>query len=318
MNSTLSWRSILVSCSTCVLIAATASLAGSGSAGAATPSPSPSCSSTPNGFFVTASTHRVESGQSVTLTITYQQCGGGPEHHFTISARPLGQSSPITTIGQVTTPAGEYTSASLTTTPDHSTTYLVTEDGQVYSQPPSQDVTVDRTGGSCAGVVTLTAPSAVHLDQDVLLTGQRTDTSTVTVKIRQRARTTYAALPTSAPDGNGRFAAQYRADDDYAVYAAGDRCDSPAVVVPIRTTITGPATARRGSSVALTVTGLPGAPVAVYFHKAGTTGFVRRRATSLSKTGTYTTSYLATSDYRYYAVVGNDHRVSNGGLTQVR
>lgn len=222
------------------------------------------------------------------------------------------------TIGQVTTPAGDNTTASLPTTPDHSTTYLVTEDGRTYSQPPSQDVTVDRTGGSCAGVVTLTAPSVAHLGDNVLLTGQRSDTSTVTIKIRQRDHATYTAVPTSAPDGSGAFSGRYRADDDYAAFAASQRCDSPVLTVPIRPRISGPATARRGSSVTLTVTGLPGAPVVVYFHRAGTTGFVKRRVTSLSKFGGYSTSYLADADYRYYAVVGNDRRVSNVALTQAR
>jgi hypothetical protein len=286
-----------------------------GVASAATPTPMPTPCQAPDRYTFTASAAKVDSGQSVTLTVTYYQCGGGSEHHFTVSARPQGQSAP-TAVGQLVTAGQPEASASLTVTLERSTTYYATQDGQTYSQPPSVFVDVDRTGGSCEGVVTLAAPSAVRLGDDVLLTGQRSDTSTVTIKVRERARTAFTGLTTSRPDASGRFAASYQANDDYAAYASGDRCDSATRLLQIQPTISGPATVRRGQSVSLTVTGLPTAPVALYFHKAGTTGYVNRRLSSLGKAGIYTTSYVADADYRYYAVVGNDHRASNIGLTQ--
>jgi hypothetical protein len=179
-------------------------------------------------------------------------------------------------------------------------------------------VQVDRVSGSCAGVVTLASPTAVHLGDDVTLVAQRSDTSTVTINARRRGASTFAPLATAGPNADGGFSAHLQANDDYAVYAAGGRCDSPPRLIQIRPTISGPATVRRGTSVTLTVTGVPAAPVAVYFHKAGSTGYSKRRISTLASNGVYTTTFLADSDYRYYALVGNDRRMSNGGLTQAR
>ncbi|MCU1589982.1 MAG: hypothetical protein JWP11_1238 [Frankiales bacterium] len=316
MKSIAAFRSVLVSLSSVAVVAVMGVAAPA--AGAATPTPSPSCSPGPNGFGIAASPTRIDSGQSVTLTVTYYQCGGGPEHHFTVTARPLGQNSPITTAGHVTTPAGETESASLTLTPDRGTTYMVTEDGQTYSQPPSVGVTVDRTAGSCSGVLDLRAPATARAGSTVAVTGMTSDTSTVSILFRKRGQTAFQVRRSLTPAADGTFSTSFTADDDYRLYAATSRCDSPPVLVPATPTVAGPATAARNRTVKVLVRAAAGVPISLYFHRIGTTGYALARRGTTVANGTYTATYKATADYRYYAVTGPDSRRSNVALTRVR
>ena len=83
---------------------------------------------------------------------------------------------------------------------------------------------------------------------------------------------------------------------------------------PVR--IEGPAqrTTPYGSVVRITGTAPAGATVAVFFHRAGETGFVQRRALQADPAGVFSTTYQANNDYRYYAQVGS--ATSAGVLTQ--
>jgi hypothetical protein len=319
MSSLKTFRAFLVSLLAVALLAAGLVFAGSGAAGAATAAPSSSsaCQAPPD-YRVAASASKVAAGQPVTLTVTYYQCGGGPAHDFTVTARPSGQYSPITTAGHVTTPAGETESGSLTVTPDRSTTYMVTEDGQTYSQPPSLDVTVDRTAGTCSGVIALQAPATATVGSTVALTGTTSDTSTVTILFRRRGQLAFMNRRALSPLPDGTFATSYQPDDDYRLYASTDRCDSPPVLIQALPIVNGPAATRRNSTVTVRVRAAAGVVVNLYFHRAGTVGYALQRQGSTTAYGTYTTTYRATADYRYYAVTGPGSRRSDTVLTQIR
>jgi hypothetical protein len=267
---------------------------------------------------LTASATHVDAGESVTLTVSYQQCGGGPEHRFTITARPLGQQSPITTVGHVTTPSGDAGSAGLTVMPERSTTYMAAEDGQTYSQLPYVDVTVDQTAGACAGVLVLRAPARVPAGSSVPLTGTASDTSTVTILFRKRGQAQFQARRALTPAPNGAFTTPYRGDDDYRIYAATSRCDSPPVLVQTAPTVTGPAVVVRGSAATVRVRAAVGVAVVLYFHRAGTAGYALARRGTTGPDGAYATTYRADADYRYYAVTGPDSRRTTAALTQTK
>ena len=63
-------------------------------------------------------------------------------------------------------------------------------------------------------------------------------------------------------------------------------------------------TAPYASTVRITGTAPAGSTIAVFFHRAGQTGFVQRRSIQASDSGTFSTSYQANDDYRYYAQDG--------------
>ena len=66
----------------------------------------------------------------------------------------------------------------------------------------------------------------------------------------------------------------------------------------------GQRTAAYASTVRITGTAPAGSTVAVFFHRAGQAGYVQRRSLQASDSGTFSTSYQANDDYRYYAQVG--------------
>lgn len=70
-----------------------------------------------------------------------------------------------------------------------------------------------------------------------------------------------------------------------------------------------------GSSVLLTGKAPAGAPVGIWFHEAGSTGYVQRRSLRASPSGTWSTSYVANDDYRIYATSGTNQ--SSPVLVQV-
>ena len=86
---------------------------------------------------------------------------------------------------------------------------------------------------------------------------------------------------------------------------------------PMRaTTLTGPV--RVGWEGTVTLTGhtpTPKSPVTIYFHRAGSAGYTARRTLTSNAAGTFSTTYVADADYRYYAVSGTSR--STPGLTSL-
>ena len=182
------------------------------------------------------------------------------------------------------------------------TYYLSTRDGVRRGGTTSARLTVDRTAGSCATALAVSAPSSVPVGSQVLVQVSSRETSTVSIAFRKRGSTGFSVRRRFTPPAeNTSYKTSFTADDDYRLYAFTDRCDSPPVLVTAAPAITGPATVRRGSVVTLTVRAAPGMPLAVAFRRAGATAFTIRRTGIASSSGTFTTTYRADADYEYYA-----------------
>ncbi|MDQ2838125.1 MAG: fibronectin type III domain-containing protein [Actinomycetota bacterium] len=90
-----------------------------------------------------------------------------------------------------------------------------------------------------------------------------------------------------------------------------------APVPPVMVRINGAATqvVPVGSTVTISGTAAAGSSVRIYLRQRGQTGYVLRRILTATGSGTFSTSYVAGDDYRYYAQVGST--VSGSVLTQV-
>ena len=70
------------------------------------------------------------------------------------------------------------------------------------------------------------------------------------------------------------------------------------------------------SVVSITGTAPAGSTVGIFFHQLGQVGYTQRRTLSVGAGGTFSTSYVAVIDLRYYAAIGN--AASAPVLTQIR
>lgn len=88
--------------------------------------------------------------------------------------------------------------------------------------------------------------------------------------------------------------------------------------------LSGPSSIRVGARVPVTGAAPPGSSVRLYFQRRGSVrttpgaapGFVLQRTLPVGRSGTFSTSYRAVDDHRYYAQVGR--QVSSAVLTRVR
>lgn len=174
-------------------------------------------------------------------------------------------------------------------------------------------VTVEVARAGC----TLTGPADVRAGSPVPLSGRVAPGAGVQIWFRQRGATDFVVRRTLTAASDGTFTALYAAYDDYRWYATAGACTTPPGVTRVTPTVSGPATSRRGSTVMLVVRGPAGAAAQVWMRPPGG-AFSLRRSGTLDRAGTYRTSYVATSDQRYYAVTGPDRRVTSAVLTQVR
>lgn len=170
-----------------------------------------------------------------------------------------------------------------------------------------------RVAEPCA----LTGPAAVAAGATVPLTGRVRPDAAVQVWFRRRGGTDFSVRRVLTADATGSFATSYVGSDDHRWYATSGACTTAAGLTQVLPTLAGPATVSRGASVSLLVTGPAGAVVHVWFHGPGA-DYALRRTGRLDAAGHYRTSYVASSDQRYYAVTGPDRRRSAAGLTQVR
>ena len=117
---------------------------------------------------------------------------------------------------------------------------------------------------------------------------------------------------------NGQqYALQVRAVN---VQGGGDASDPVSVspkapAAPV--TLNGPTTrvVAAGTTVTISGTATAGSTVSVYFRERGQTAYTLRRSIRASAHGTYSTTYTADDDYRYYAQVGATK--TDAVLTQV-
>ncbi len=73
--------------------------------------------------------------------------------------------------------------------------------------------------------------------------------------------------------------------------------------------------ATSGSTVGITGSAASGVTVEIWFHKRGIPGYTMRRSLLVAGDGSFSTSYVANDDYRYYAEL--DGQKSGTNLTQV-
>jgi hypothetical protein len=100
-----------------------------------------------------------------------------------------------------------------------------------------------------------------------------------------------------------------------AVAVVGGLATVAPAAAAVNVTIHGPATAGYGATVHLTGSAPAGSTVAIYFKRKGAAGYVKRRSLKSDASGHYATTYIADSDYRYYAIASGVKGLS--GLTQL-
>jgi hypothetical protein len=197
------------------------------------------------------------------------------------------------------------TSGDFTFVPEHpqtTTMYGIGGPSQPYTS--SQTVVIDPQSRSCGGGLSIAGPALADPMQPTALTGQSSDTGTVTILFRKRGQTQFIARRRLQTDSSGRYATSFRPDDDYRYYAATARCDSPAGLTTIQPTVAGPTRVPRGSSVVAKVRSVANVSVAVYFRAAGSSSITLRRTSHTDGVGVYRFSFVADRDYSYYAVTG--------------
>lgn len=261
---------------------------------------------------------RIAAGESVRLAVTIRTLPcydrEARPHRFHVVARVPGQTTqyPYLVVGEGQT--DEYGHAQVTATPERDMRY------DFVDRPDQGDstVTVDRTAGACAGKVTATAtaPASAPAGATSQVTGHSADRQPVTLHLRRRGQTAFTARAVHNFT-TGDWVGTLPGDDDYRYYVTAYTCDSPVGLLQVHPTISGPTTARTGSTVTLNVHAPAGRGVAVYFRAAGGSYSLRRTGRS-SSSGVFTTTYRADRDYRYYAVSTADYRRSSPGLTRVR
>ncbi|MFL6139029.1 MAG: SpoIID/LytB domain-containing protein [Frankiaceae bacterium] len=150
--------------------------------------------------------------------------------------------------------------------------------------------------------VTLTGPVSAPRGSTVALHGTASPGAAVTVYRKAQNWGAYAELAQVTADATGAFTARYRATVDDQYYAvAGGRSSAVGLTSATGTTVTGPATAARGTWVKVTGYAEPGAAVTLHVRKAGASGWITRPATTAGAAGWWTRSFYADASASYFA-----------------
>ncbi|MFN2625142.1 MAG: hypothetical protein ABR520_03540 [Mycobacteriales bacterium] len=190
--------------------------------------------------------------------------------------------------------------------------------GPVISTAERETAYLLQTTGPCAGAVSVTSPTSALYSRAVPLSITTTPSTAVHVLFRgMTGSARFSVRRELQADAAGRVDTSYVANDDYAVFASTAQCDSEIHPIVVRPLMSGPATAARGTSVAVAVRARATDTVSVWFHRAGTSGYTLRRRSLVGTGLVYQTTYIADADYRYYATIDSG-RTSNIVLTQVR
>jgi hypothetical protein len=234
-----------------------------------------------SGYTITAA----PGGKTVTATgatsVDVTGLANGTRYTFTVATRSSALTSPASSPSNAVTPAPPGPPLAISGAGTRTTTYGTT-------------VTV-------AGTAPAGAPVGVWF--------QKAGTSTYTLR---RGLTASSA---------GAWSTTYVAGDDYRIYATSGTGKTAPVLIQVAPTISGAATrtVRKGSTATITGTGIPGRVVTLHMHKAGTasTDYSVLRTAMIRSTGTWSLSYVASVDYRFYASLPNG-RVSPTFLVQAR
>ncbi|BEP14601.1 hypothetical protein acdb102_29120 [Acidothermaceae bacterium B102] len=161
----------------------------------------------------------------------------------------------------------------------------------------------------------ISGPAAVVPGSVVTLTGTAPPGTQVTVFLQNAGTAVPRATLTAAADGS--WSTTYTADLTYSWYAVDDGLVSPtgSTSIDAPPTLTGPATAPYLSPVTLTGAAPAGQLVAIWRRERGTTAFQQAAAVTATALGTFSWTYPANDDFRWYAATPGGQ--SPVGLTQV-
>ncbi|MCW2777932.1 MAG: hypothetical protein JWN17_1657 [Frankiales bacterium] len=252
-----------------------------------------------------SSTNRIGAGDAVSIAGGHSYpcvtAPPEPEHDFLLQSQPVGSSTWTDLDAQHAT---SYVGSDHPTT---STRYRLLQDGRVLPADGEDSVVVDRVSGSCG--FTLYAYPYAEVGRTISLGGSSPDTGTVRILFRKRGQDRFTVRRTIATPDHA-FRTSFVVDDDYRWAAQTDRCDSAQGTTQAVPVVTGPARVHRGDTVRLTVKAPVGARTLLFFRGPGEPYAPRRVFT-----GPGTTTYVATTDQRYYPRTSSTQ--GTGRLTQV-
>lgn len=180
------------------------------------------------------------------------------------------------------------------------TAFAYTVEGGPLS--PVTVVHVDRTRGTCAGTVTLTAPEQAAAGTTYSVRGQAPAGQRGELILTRDGFDQPRAVPFTV-GADAQFAVGLRATVIETFYATVAGCASTAASTYPAPTISGPASVRRDDTALLTVRAFPNEYIEVWFRRAGTSTFVKARSERVAADGIYTTGFVVSADHRYYAKI---------------
>jgi hypothetical protein len=146
----------------------------------------------------------------------------------------------------------------------------------------------------------------------VSISGKATPGEKVGIWFHRAGDSGYTQRRTLTSSPAGAWSTSYEALDDYRLYATTRSARSHQILVKVKPVINGAGSrsVRKGTTYTIAGTGIPGAAVTVHFHKAGTApdDFSLLRTVTVSGDGSWSRSYVAAVDYRFFATLPNGTR----------
>ncbi|MCU1692118.1 MAG: hypothetical protein JWM64_1209 [Frankiales bacterium] len=193
-------------------------------------------------------------------------------------------------------------------TRNHIHSIIRTPNGNDYGK----DLLAQHLAESHGGVVVTSSASKVVYGTEVDLTGTTSAATAVDICTRKRGATAFTKVGSVTSDAAGAFTFPLTVVDDVRYYAVAGTTTSAAGLVQVAPSIDGAASrvVKKGSTVTLSGTGVPGTVVTLSFHRAGTAAsdYSTVRSVTVSSTGTWSRPFKADVDHRFYAT----------GVTKVR
>jgi sugar lactone lactonase YvrE len=166
------------------------------------------------------------------------------------------------------------------------------------------------------------AAQVVGAGSTVTIAGTAPAGSSVKIYFHERGQTGYVLRRTLIASKSGTFNTSYVANDDYRYYAQVGSTVSDSVLTQAAPTVAGPLSqvVKKNSTVVLKGTGVAGSTVRVHFHQAGTAAndFNIVRDVVVAANGTWTRSYVASVDYRFFVSSTTNSLTTSTYLVQTR